>query len=57
MRVLDSLGALTGKTTVAEQVPELRKVTARDNMHLTPAGYKALVLGVWRNYHSNDSNR
>ena len=48
MRVLDSLGALTGKSTVAEQTPELRKVTARDNVHLTPAGYKALALGIFK---------
>jgi len=48
MRVLDSLGALTGKTTLSEQVSELRKVTARDNVHLTPAGYKALALGVYK---------
>jgi len=48
MRVLDSLGTLTGKNTVAEQVSELHKVTARDNMHLTPAGYNALALGVYK---------
>jgi len=48
MRVLDSLGTLTGKTAVADQVSELRKVTARDNVHLTPAGYKALALGVYK---------
>jgi len=48
MRVLDSLGALTGKNTVAEQVTELRKVTARDNVHLTADGYKSLALGVFK---------
>jgi len=48
MRVLDSLGALTGKNTLSEQVSELRKVTARDNVHLTAAGYKALALGVYK---------
>ena len=48
MRVLDTLGTLTSKSTVAEQLTALKPLVARDNVHLTAAGYKALAEGIFR---------
>ena len=46
MRVLDTLGFLTSKSTVSEQLAALRPLVARDNVHLTALGYKALAEGI-----------
>jgi hypothetical protein len=48
MRVLDTLGFLTSKSTVSEQLAALRPLVARDNVHLTALGYKALAEGIYR---------
>jgi len=48
MRVLDTLGILTSKSTVSEQLAALRPLVARDNVHLTALGYKALAEGIYR---------
>ncbi len=48
MRVLDTLGSLTSKSTVAEQLMALRPLVAKDNVHLTTSGYKALAEGIFR---------
>jgi hypothetical protein len=48
MRVLDTLGTLTHKSTVAEQLTSLKSLVARDNVHLTAQGYKALAEGIYR---------
>ncbi len=48
MRVLDTLGSLTHKSTVAEQLTSLKSLVARDNVHLTAQGYKALAEGIYR---------
>ncbi len=48
MRVLDTLGTLTSKSTVAEQLTALKPLVARDNVHLTAQGYKALAEGIFR---------
>jgi hypothetical protein len=45
MRVLDTLGTLTSKSTVSEQLAALRPLVARDNVHLTALGNKALAEG------------
>jgi hypothetical protein len=39
-RVLDTLGAITGKNTVASQLEVLKSITAKDNVHLTSSGYR-----------------
>ncbi len=48
MRVLDTLGTLTHKSTVAEQLTALKSLVDRDNVHLTAQGYKALAEGIFR---------
>jgi hypothetical protein len=48
MRVLDTLGTLTSKSTISEQLASLRPLVARDNVHLTAIGYKALAEGIYR---------
>ncbi len=48
MRVSDTLGTLTFKSTVAEQLTALRPLVAKDNVHLTAPGYKALAEGIFR---------
>jgi hypothetical protein len=48
MRVLDTLGTLTSKSTVSEQMDALRPLAARDNVHLTATGYKALAEGIYK---------
>ncbi len=52
MRVLDTLGILTSKSTVSEQLAALRPLVARDNVHLTSLGYKALAEGIYRDVKS-----
>ncbi len=47
-RVLDTLGTLTGKNTVDEQLAGLRKVTSKDNVHLNDSGLAALAQGLVR---------
>ncbi len=47
-RVLDTLETLTSKSTVSEQLAALRPLVARDNVHLTALGYKALAEGIYR---------
>ncbi len=47
-RVLDTLGALTGKNTVDEQLSGMRAITSKDNVHLTDKGYAALAQGLVR---------
>ncbi len=47
-RVLDTLGAITGKNSVASQLEVLKSITAKDNVHLTPSGYRSLAEGVLR---------
>jgi hypothetical protein len=46
MRVLDTLGCLTNSTNLPEQLAALKHLTARDNMHLTEEGYKAMGVGL-----------
>ncbi len=48
MRVLDTLDSLTSQSTVAEQLAALRSIVAKDNVHLTSAGYRALAEGLFR---------
>ena len=48
MRVLDTLGSITGKNTVSEQLASLRKVTTQDNVHLTVEGYRSLADGIFK---------
>jgi hypothetical protein len=48
MRVLDTLGTFTSKNTVTEQLAALKPLVARDNVHLTAAGYKALAEVIFR---------
>ena len=48
MRVLDTLGSLTHKNTVAEQLTSLKSLVSKDNVHLTAQGYKALAEGIFR---------
>ena len=48
MRVLDTLGSLTSKSTVAEQLAALRPLVAKDNVHLTTSGYKALAEAIFK---------
>jgi hypothetical protein len=48
VRVLDTLGSLTSQSTVAEQLAALRSIVAKDNVHLTSAGYMALAEGIFR---------
>jgi hypothetical protein len=48
MRVLDTLGILTSKSTVAEQLTALRPLVAKDYVHLSATGYKALAEGIFR---------
>jgi hypothetical protein len=48
MRVRDTLGTLTSKSTVSEQLAALRPLVAKDNGHLTAAGCKALADGIFR---------
>ncbi len=48
MRVLDTLGSLTHKNTVAEQLTSLKSLVSKDNVHLTAQGYKALAEGIYR---------
>jgi hypothetical protein len=47
-RVLDTLGTLTGKNTVDEQLAGLRKVTSKDNVHLNDSGLAPLAQGLVR---------
>jgi hypothetical protein len=47
-RVLDTMGALTGKNTVEEQLSGMHAITAKDNVHLTDKGYAALAQGLVR---------
>ncbi len=47
-RVLDTLGAITGKNTVASQLELLKSITAKDNVHLTSLGYHSLAEGILR---------
>jgi len=47
-RVLDTLGTLTGKNTVEEQLAGLHKVTSKDNVHLNDSGLAALAQGLVR---------
>ena len=47
-RVLDTLGTLTGKNTVDEQLVSLRKITSKDNVHLNESGLAALAQGLVR---------
>ena len=46
MRVLDILGSLTNRSTLADQLEPLKRITARDNVHLTHDGYIALASGI-----------
>ncbi len=41
-------GTLTSKSAVAEQLKALKPLVARDNVHLTAPGYKALAEGIFR---------
>jgi hypothetical protein len=45
---LDTLGTLTGKNTVDEQLASLRKITSKDNVHLNEFGLAALTQGLVR---------
>jgi hypothetical protein len=45
---LDTLGTLTGKNTVDEQLASLRKITSKDNVHLNDSGLAALAQGLVR---------
>jgi hypothetical protein len=47
-RVLDTLGALTGKNTVDEQLSGMHAITSKDNVHLTDKGNAALAQGLIR---------
>jgi hypothetical protein len=47
-RVLDTLGTLTGKNTVDEQLAGMRKVTSKDDVHLNDSGLAALAQGLVR---------
>jgi hypothetical protein len=47
-RVLDTLGTLTGKNTVDEQLAGLHQVTSKDNVHLNDSGLAALAQGLVR---------
>ena len=51
-RVLDTLGALTGKNTIDEQISAMHSITSKDNVHLTEAGYAALAQGLVREAHN-----
>jgi hypothetical protein len=51
MRVLDTLGSLTSINTTTEQLAPLKLITARDNVHLTADGYKALAHGIMKEAH------
>jgi hypothetical protein len=44
-RVLNTLGTLTGKNTIEEQVLAMHNITSKDNVHLTEAGYVGLSPG------------
>jgi hypothetical protein len=46
MRVLDTMGCLTNSTNPPEQLAALKQITAKDNVHLTKDGYKALAAGL-----------
>jgi hypothetical protein len=46
MRVLDTMGCLTNSTNPPEQLAALKQITAKDNVHLTEDGYKALAAGL-----------
>jgi hypothetical protein len=46
MRVLDTLGCLTLTNNTTEQLTALEKITARDQVHLTDEGYKAMAAGI-----------
>jgi hypothetical protein len=46
MRVLDTLGSITGKNTLPSQLDSLKLITARDNVHLTGGGYLSLAQGI-----------
>jgi hypothetical protein len=48
MSVLDTLGSLTSKSTVAEQLAALRPLVAKDNVHFTTSGYKALAEAIFK---------
>ncbi len=46
--VRNTLGTLTSKSTVSEQLAALRPLVAKDNVHLTAAGCKAVADGIFR---------
>jgi hypothetical protein len=46
MRVMDILNCLTHKANPPEQLAALKAITAKDNVHLTDEGYKALAAGL-----------
>ncbi len=46
MRVLDNLGSITNRSTLADQLEPLKRITARDNVHLTNNGFIALASGI-----------
>ncbi len=50
----DTLGAITSKNTVASHLEVLKSITAKDNVHLTPSGYRSLAEGILREAASFD---
>jgi hypothetical protein len=56
-RVLDTLGTLTGKNTVDEQLVSLRKITSKDNVHLNESGLAALAQGLVREARGFELNK
>ncbi len=48
MRVLNTLGTLTAQNTISEQLAALKPREAKDNVHLTTTGNKALAEGIFR---------
>jgi hypothetical protein len=57
VRVLDTLGSLTGKNTAEELLASMRVITAKDIVHLIDSGYAALAHGLVREVLSSQSRR
>ncbi len=54
LRVLDTI---ISKSTVTEQLATLKPLVARDTVHLTATGFKALAEGIFREAQNFGVNR